>query len=180
MTTSQNPSKSQAQHTTKKPFRHGVQSQRPKTKVPLGTKLKTGQGASGGSGGSAGSGDFPFFVYNGGPVVNNPQVYNIFLGDWSSAANQARATRLNQFITDLMNSNFMNMLAQYGCGSTGTFKNGVFIANTNNNLLDSNLQTFIQTAINGNTLPEPTANSSIVYIIFLDNNTGVNDGANIL
>lgn len=113
-------------------------------------------------------------------MVTNPQVYNIFLGDWTSAANQSRATRLNQFITDLMNSSFMNMLSQYGCGSTGTFIQGVFIANTNNNLLDSELQTFIQTAINNNVLPEPIPNSNIVYIFFLDNNTGVNDGANIL
>ena len=79
-----------------------------------------------------------------------------------------------------MNSSFMNMLSQYGCGSTGTFIQGVFIANTNNNLLDSELQTFIQTAINNNVLPEPIPNSNIVYIFFLDNNTGVNDGANIL
>jgi hypothetical protein len=178
--TSQNPPKSQAHSTAKRSFRRGVQSQRPKTKVPLGTRPETSGRASGGSGGSAGSGTFPFFVYNGGAVVSNPQVYNIFLGDWSSTANQARATRLNQFITDLMNSDFMNMLAQYGCGSTGTFENAVFIANSNNNLLDSDLHTFIQTEINENALPEPTASSSVVYIFFLDDNTGVTDGSLIL
>lgn len=166
--------------TNKRRSAQGVQSQRPKVKVPLGTKPSTlraaGKGApSGSSGASGGSGSFPFFVYNGGPVVTNPQVYNIFLGDWTSSANQTRASRLNQFITDLMNSNFMNMLAQYGCGSSGTFQKGVFIANSNNSLLDSDLQTIIQTAINNNTLPEPTTNSNIVYIFFLDDNAGIDD-----
>src|SRR5271170_3083494 len=124
MTSPKNPSKSQvpnaanssSEKTNRKRSLQGVQSQRPKVKVPLGKPPvpRAGKGGpSGGSGGSGGSGSFPFFVYNGGPVVTNPQVYNIFLGDWTSSANQTRATRLNQFITDLMNSNFMNMLAQY-------------------------------------------------------------------
>src|ERR1700722_3830202 len=174
-------SQSETHKTSKKSYRHGVQSQRPKVKVPLGTKGTTLRGAgAGGSGGSAGSWSFPFFVYNGGPVVNNPQVYNIFLGDWSSAANQNRATRLNQFITDLMSSSYMNILSQYGCGSSGTFVNGVFIANTNHALLDSDLHTFIQNAINGKTLPEPTSGNSVVYIFFLDDSTGIADGTNIL
>ena len=186
MTTPHSPSKSEAQSAPKKTVRHGVQSQRPKVKVPLGTKphpRKNGLGAGnagGASGGSAGSGDFPFFVYNGGPVVTNPQVYNIFLGDWSAASAQTRATNLNQFISDLMNSDYMNNSAQYGCGSTGTFQKGVFIANSSTSLLDSDLQTIIQTAINNNTLPEPVAGSNIVYVFCLDDNMGVNDGENIL
>src|SRR5215471_3342542 len=142
----------------------GVSPVKQKRKVPLG-------GPPFGSG----AGSFPDFVYNGGPVIRNPLVYNIFLGDWSSSANQNRATRLNQFVTDLMNSNYMNMLAQYGCGSTGTLVNSVFIASNNHDLLDSDFHTIIQNAINNNTLPEPVANSSIVFIIFLDDNSGVDD-----
>jgi len=186
MTTPHSPSKSEAQSAPKKPARHGVQSQRPKVKVPLGTKprpRKNGLGAGnagGASGGSAGSGDFPFFVYNGGPIVTNPVVYNIFLGDWSASSAQTRASHLNQFISDLMNSGFMNNLSQYGVGSTGTFQKGVFIANSSTSLLDSDLQGIIQTAINNNTLPEPVAGSNIVYVFCLDDNMGVNDGENIL
>jgi hypothetical protein len=162
-------------------FRRGVQSERPKVRVPLGARLETRRGADGGSGASgAGSGSFPYFVYNGGPVVSNPQVYHIYLGDWSSTANQARATRLNKFIGDLMNSDFMNMLAQYGCGSTGTFKDAVFLANSSSSITDSDLHTFIQTAIGNGTLPEPTTDSSVVYVFFLDDNTGINDGSTIM
>ena len=70
----------------------------------------------------------PGFTYHGGPVVRNPRVFAIFLGDWASAANQARATRLNQYLTDLVGSAYMNILSQYGCGSSGSFIGSVFIA----------------------------------------------------
>jgi hypothetical protein len=88
-----------------------------------------------------------------------PQVYALFVGDWSSAANQNRATRLSQFVTDLLNSRYMNILSQYGCGTTGTLVNSVFIA-SGNNLSDANVHNIIQTAINNNTIPEPTNPSS--------------------
>src|SRR5215471_6060662 len=140
----------------------GVSPVKQKRKVPLG-------GPPFGSG----AGSFPDFVYNGGPVIRNPLVYNIFLGDWSSSANQNRATRLNQFVTDLMNSNYMNMLAQYGCGSTGTLVNSVFIASNNHDLNRTDVETIFQTAINNGTVPEPT-NPSNVYILFLDDASGVN------
>ena len=52
-----------------------------------------------------------------GPVVGNPQVCVIFVGDWSSAANQSRQSSLTTFVGDFLNSSYMNVLAQYGCGS---------------------------------------------------------------
>jgi len=58
---------------------------------------------------ATGTGNFPNFLYHGGPVINMPQVYALFVGDWSSAANQNRATRLSQFVTDLLNSRYMNI-----------------------------------------------------------------------
>jgi hypothetical protein len=122
---------------------------------------------------ASGPGAFTDFIYRGGPVINNPQVYLVFLGDWSSTANQNRATRLQQFMNDLMNSNYMNMLAQYGCGSTGTVVNSVFIASTDNDLNRNDIEAIFQTAINNNTLPEPT-NRSNAYILFLDDGTAVN------
>jgi len=148
---------SAAQSNSRKGVVHALRS---KTKVPLGESQPA---ASGGSG----AGSFPGFIYNGGPVVHNPQVYTVFLGDWSSAANQGRITRLNQFISDLMNSDYMNMLAQYGCGSTGTFVNHIEVANSSTSFNDSDLQTILQTNITNGNIPEPTSGSSIVFIIFL-------------
>jgi hypothetical protein len=53
-------------------------------------------------------------------------VYCVFLGDWSSVANQTRATRLAQFLNDLMSSDYMNLLAQYGVGTSRSVVNSVF------------------------------------------------------
>src|ERR1039457_753052 len=39
------------------------------------------------------------FLYHGGAVVLNPQVFAIYLGNWTSAASQARAVRLGQYLT---------------------------------------------------------------------------------
>jgi hypothetical protein len=141
----------------------GVSPQRPKKKVPLGGAPPFASGA----------GAFPNFIYRGGPIIRNPQVFCVFLGDWSSAANQTRASRLAQFLTDLMNSDYMNMLAQYGCGTTGTVVNSVFIASSDNDLNRPDIENIFQTAINNNTIPEPT-NPSNCYVLFLDDATGVN------
>jgi hypothetical protein len=102
-----------------------------------------------------------------------PRCTRSFVGDWSSAANQNRATRLSQFVTDLLNSRYMNILSQYGCGTTGTLVNSVFIA-SGNNLSATDIHNILQTAINNNTIPEPT-NPSNPYALFLDNATAVND-----
>jgi hypothetical protein len=112
------------------------------------------------------------FIYRGGRVINNPQVYMMFLGDWTSAANQTRATRLSQFMNDMMNSDYMNMLAQYGVGNTGTVANSVFISSADHDLNRTDIESIFQTAINNNTIPEPT-NQSSVYLLFLDDATGV-------
>lgn len=147
--------------------RYGVVPARSeKPKVPLG--IGPGLGA-------AGAGIFSDFLYRGGPVIANPQVHVVFIGDWSSAANQTRATNLQQFITDLLQSDYMKMLAQYGVGSTGTTAGAVFLAETTANITDAQLQTLLQTAITNGKLPEPTPASSACFILYLDNNIIITD-----
>jgi len=126
--------------------------------------------------GAAPSGPDPHlgFTYHGGPVVLNPRVFAIFLGDWASAANQARATRLIQYLTDLVASTYMNILSQYGCGTSGSFLGSAFIANSNHTLHEKDIHQILQAAINSNAVPEPT-NHNNVYIVFLDDITGVKD-----
>src|ERR1700719_531456 len=141
-----------------------VQPKRRKKKVTLAPDLAP----------ASGTGSFPDFLYGGGPVINTPQVYALFVGDWSSAANQNRATRLSQFITDLLNSRYMNILSQYGCGSSGTLVNSVFVAAPDNDLSATDIHGILQNAINNNAIPEPT-NPSNAYILFLDDATAVND-----
>jgi len=124
--------------------------------------------------GPAGAQPHPHFLYHGGPVVLDPQVFALYVGDWTSAANRARAARLSQYLTDLVASAYMNILSQYGCGSTGAFIGSAFVANANHNLHETNIHQLIQAAITAGTVPEPT-NHNNVYILFLDDATGVKD-----
>jgi hypothetical protein len=123
---------------------------------------------------ASGTGNFPNFINHGGPVINTPQIYILFLGDWQSAANQNRASRLTQFVKDFLNSRYMNILSQYGCGTSGTVVNSVFVESSNQNLSGSDINNIFQAAIGNRRIPEPT-NHSNAYVLFLDDNTGVND-----
>jgi hypothetical protein len=129
---------------------------------------------------SAGQPAFPGFIYNSGPVITSPVLYTSFWGAlWSDSDHQTAAQRLNQFAQDLLNSNVMNVLSQYGVGSgngSGSFGQASFAANVPNQLTDSNIQNIIQSSINSGLIPEPPANNtSQVFIIFLDENSEVND-----
>ena len=54
-------------------------------------------------------------TYAGGPVVKCPLVYTSFWGPaWSDAIHQAQVAQLDQFHQDILSSNFMNVLTQYG------------------------------------------------------------------
>src|SRR5271169_2472291 len=105
---------------------------------------------------------FPSFVYNGGAVVTSPVVYSSFWGAlWADADHQNAAQRLNQYLQDLVASNFMNVLSQYGVGTgagTGQFVQASFLANVANQMADSDIQNAIQQAIDGGQIPEPPAN----------------------
>lgn len=123
---------------------------------------------------------FPGFVYNGGAVVAIPAVFTSYWGAlWSDADHQSAAQRLNLYVQDLLASNFMNVLSQYGVGSgagSGQFMAASFLPNVANQLADSDIQNAIQQAINAGQIPEPPANNtSQALVIFLDENTEVDD-----
>ena len=124
--------------------------------------------------GVAGADPHPRFLYHGGAVVINPQVFAIYLGDWTSAASQGTATRLNQYLTDLVSSTYMNILSQYGCGASGNFIGSAFVGNANHNLHEKDIHQILQTAINNKNVPEPV-NHNNAYVLFLDDSTGVKD-----
>lgn len=129
---------------------------------------------------ASGNGRFPQFKNHGGRVINTPQVSILFVGDWTSAANQNRANRLRQFTSDFLNSEYMNILSQYGCGTNGTVVNSVFVSSPSQDLTGSEIRNILQTAINNNQISEPTKPNadnklSNAYLLFLDDNMAVND-----
>jgi hypothetical protein len=117
---------------------------------------------------------YPDFVYHGGPVINAPQLYIVFVGDWSSRANQTRAANLSQFVADLLSSSYMNILSQYVFippvyRTTGNVLGSVFVTTPNNNLSAADIHNILKTLH----WPEPTP--STAYILYLDDNIAVND-----
>jgi hypothetical protein len=126
------------------------------------------------------AGVFPGFVYNGGPVISCPWTYTSFWGSlWlSDPAHLVNAGLLSQFHKDLINSNFMNVLSQYGVGfgtGSGIFVQASFVTNVPATLTDAGIQSIIQSCIDAGVLPEPAPNSQTCLIIYLDETIGIND-----
>ncbi|GAC1662233.1 MAG: hypothetical protein PVS3B3_33290 [Ktedonobacteraceae bacterium] len=119
------------------------------------------------------AGAFSNFTFHGGPIVTHPQVYTSFWGSqWSDAAHMQRAAILNRFLQDLLKSDFMNVLSQYGIG-TGNFIRSSFVNNIPANLTEKEIHQILQLCIDNGVLPEPTSNTAL--IIYLDEGIGVND-----
>ncbi len=119
------------------------------------------------------------FVYHGGPVVKCPLIYVSFWGSqWQTdPEHKMRADHLAQFHVDLLQSNYMNVLSQYGAGSgkgSGIVVRTVFLNGVQNQLTDASIRTTLQAAIDAGTLPEPGNPSNTCIIIYLADGMGVN------
>jgi hypothetical protein len=132
---------------------------------------------------------FPGFAYHGGPVVQCSQVYTTFWGDqWlSDPAHLTRAGNLSRFMQDLLASNYMNILSQYGvgigAGLAGVFHRASFVSSVASQLSDIDIHSNIQSCIDAGVLPEPSVatssarRSTVTLIIYLDDTIAVNDPA---
>jgi len=122
----------------------------------------------------------PTFSYHGGPVVNCPLVNVSFWGSaWTTdPTHLARAARLAQFHKDLVSSNFMNVLNQYGVGK-GIFVNTSFFSNVKSDLSGTDIQNTLQAAINSGALAEPS-NGNTCVIVYLAEGITVHDGGIVM
>ena len=118
-------------------------------------------------------------VWNGGPVITRPDVFPTFWGaKWSDSVHQDQAARLVKFLGDLIASDYMNILTQYGVGTGGQVRAASFLSGVAGTLSDGGIQMTIQKAVTAGTLPEPPSkNQSQVVIIFLDESVEVKDSA---
>lgn len=119
---------------------------------------------------------FSDFAYNGGPVIRSPQVYTSFWGlSWADAPHAARQARLNQFVGDLIVSEYMNVLSQYGVGA-GNFVSTGSVPGVAGELDEAGIAETIQSQIDIGALPEPPASDNqIVLIIYLDESIAYKD-----
>jgi hypothetical protein len=123
-------------------------------------------------------------AYSGGPVIGCPQIYAGFWGQqyFRDPNYQTLQAQLIQFLTDLLNSTFMNVLSQYGAGGgagvAGTFIQAHNLAITGTNFKDSDITSWIQILIDFGVMPDASSPSSlgtVVMVIFLDSTIEVND-----
>ncbi len=119
--------------------------------------------------------------YSGGPIIHCPQIYTSFWGPaWSDPAHTALANQLNQFHADLVASQFMNVLTQYGMWGSGAFIRATFVSAVPGVMSVSDYQNIIQDCINAGAFPEPqdphTSAGVSLLMIFLDENTIINGG----
>src|SRR5438132_2182160 len=65
-------------------------------------------------------------TYHGGPLLSHVEVQPIFYGQyWNSDAGQQQASDLDNFLSYLTNSSYMELLAQYRVGRGELAANGV-------------------------------------------------------
>ncbi len=129
------------------------------------------------------AGAFPNFVNHGGPILRTPRIFTSFWGaSWQSdPAHQTGASRLQQFCVDLLASEFMNVLSQYGVGmgkGSGTYAGTSTLAQVATQLNDSGVRSTIQSAVDDGTIPEPPSNNATdALIVFLDESIEIKDAA---
>ncbi len=120
------------------------------------------------------------FAYQGGPVIAQPQVHATFWGAaWANADHAQRRSDLVQFVQDLLASEYMNILSQYGVGQ-GAGAGTTWLGDTNlttvsGQLADADIHRNIQSMIDSGALPEPGSPSNMALLIFLDESLEIND-----
>jgi hypothetical protein len=121
---------------------------------------------------------FPNFGYNGGPVVPCAKLFSSFWGDaWLNDPDHiGRAGLLNQFLKDIVASEYMNVLSQYGAGfgaGSGLFVQASFVHNISGNITDAAIRSTIQSCIDAGAIPEPGDPSNTCLVIYLAEGIGV-------
>ena len=116
---------------------------------------------------------FGSFTHQGGDIMPNPKLYNIFLGQYKSSV----ITQLNAFTIDLVKSSIADVLKQYGFVSGSVIGSAILETKVNNVsyriLNEPILQLIIQEAIDKQKIPAPA--KDILYMIYLSDEISFDD-----
>jgi hypothetical protein len=113
------------------------------------------------------------------PIVRCPLVYTSFWGNsWTDAAHQNLARQLNHFHKDLLESDFMNVLTQYGVDPRrGKFVQTSFLAGVPESLNAEEYKKILKQFIRPDIMTEPqdaAKNAFVnVIVIYLDENARI-------
>jgi hypothetical protein len=116
-------------------------------------------------------------TYHGGPVLAKVEVEPVFYGPyWNSAAGQQQASDLDNFLSFLTNSSYMDMLNEYGVGRGVLVDHGI-VSGTNSyaaSVDDTAIQQTLASAMASGILQPPDANR--LYLVFTAPNVDVTQG----
>jgi hypothetical protein len=116
-------------------------------------------------------------TYHGGAVLARVEVEPVFYGPyWNSPAGQQQASDLDNFLSFLTNSSFMDMLNEYGIGRGVLLDHGIVAgaASSAASVDDMTLQQAIAGTISGGRLQPPDANR--LFMVFTAPNVDVTAG----
>jgi Pyruvate/2-oxoacid:ferredoxin oxidoreductase delta subunit len=118
-------------------------------------------------------------VYNGGPLLTNPEVFVIFLGSaWKK--NTPDTDFLQKFFPSILGSSLLDQLSEYNAGSYkfghGKYTGSAFIAHTfkGKKIDDSEIQTLLKSWIAAKQVPAVDAQT--LYFVFTPQNIKVTAG----
>jgi hypothetical protein len=119
-------------------------------------------------------------TFHGGAVLKNVAVQGLYYGaNWAGSLSQDRA-KLDGFLKDIVQSSYMDMLtgAGYNVGRGGFTPGYIDTAQIDNSqfLNDGQIRAEIRADIINGSLQEPVKNKTL-YMVFVEDNVGVQDGA---
>ena len=124
----------------------------------------------------------PHLSYRGGPLLSAVEVFTVFWGTaWQQSAQNAVATKLNQFFDFILTSALIDQLSEYSVPAhpigrgrrTGTAT--IAHPTLRHSVTDSAIQHMLQQEISTNSaFPQPTANT--LYFVYLPPGVKVSQG----
>jgi hypothetical protein len=114
------------------------------------------------------------FINHGGPVLAHVEVEDVFLGSgWQ--ANPGLKQQIDQYMTYLVDSPYMDTLAQYGVGHGELAGSVVLPQDLGNEILSSQVDQLVEQDVADGTLPPNDANR--LYFLFTAPGVSVTDSA---
>jgi len=121
-------------------------------------------------------------TYHGGALLTSVEAQAVYLGsDWqSSSALQTQTTSLNQFVSMIVQSGYMDMLTQAGYNvgrgsATAGVVDNITLNKTNTGITDGQIQADLQAMINAHQLQAPDANR--LYVVYVEPGVIVRSGS---
>src|SRR5579864_7590745 len=115
----------------------------------------------------------PSLVNHGGPILSNVQAQALYLGaDWATGSISSQVTTFDNFLQKTVTGTYLPMLGNAGFTGVhaGTTTTGAIdnVTNLPSDLLDSQIQTYLASAITGGQV-QANGNNTLYFVFVQDN-----------